>query len=177
MTILDNTAPHNPKMEIIGTDTLDEEESFAFQSTVFDNESKKLVIEKRDVKNKKGKSHSNMNLRNMHPSQISQIHRATGDALENSISGLEAKNVMLKERIKELEGALMPLPLFAIPLEMIRPTAPAAKLKGSTSLLTSARGYVENNIKRRMELITKAWEMSKIMVSFGTRAHAFHEYL
>jgi hypothetical protein len=28
-----------------------------------------------------------------------------------------------------------------------------------------------------MELITEAWEMSKSMVSFGTRAHAFHEYL
>jgi hypothetical protein len=51
------------------------------------------------------------------------------------------------------------------------------KLKGSTSLLTSARGYVEKNIKRRMELITESWEMSKSMVSFGTRAHAFHEYL
>jgi hypothetical protein len=36
---------------------------------------------------------------------------------------------------------------------------------------------VEKNIKKRMELITEAWEMSKNMVSFGTRAHAFHEYL
>jgi hypothetical protein len=36
---------------------------------------------------------------------------------------------------------------------------------------------VEKNIKRRMELITEAWEMSKSMVSFGTREHNFHEYL
>jgi hypothetical protein len=71
----------------------------------------------------------------------------------------------------------MSLPLFSTPLEMIRPTAPAAKLKGSTNLLTSARGYVEKNIKRRMELIIGAWEMSKSMVSFGTIAHVFHEYL
>jgi hypothetical protein len=28
-----------------------------------------------------------------------------------------------------------------------------------------------------MELITDAWYMSKNMVSFGMRAHAFHEYL
>jgi hypothetical protein len=28
-----------------------------------------------------------------------------------------------------------------------------------------------------MELITEAWEMSKSMVSFGTRACTFHEYL
>jgi len=71
----------------------------------------------------------------------------------------------------------MPLPLFATPLAMIGPTAPATKLKGLASLLTSSRGYAEKNIKRRMGLITEAWEMSKSMVSFGTRAHAFHEYL
>ena len=28
-----------------------------------------------------------------------------------------------------------------------------------------------------MELITESWEMSNNMVSFGTRVHAFHEYL
>jgi hypothetical protein len=28
-----------------------------------------------------------------------------------------------------------------------------------------------------MELIIEAWEMSKSMVSFGMRAHTFHEYL
>ena len=50
----------------------------------------------------------------------------------------------------------MPLPMFATPLAMIRPTAPTTKLKGSTSLLTSTRGYVEKNIKRRMKLITEA---------------------
>jgi hypothetical protein len=65
---LESTAPHNPGMEIIGIDTLDEEESFAFQSIVFYSESKKLIIEKKDVKNKKGKSHSEINLRNMRPS-------------------------------------------------------------------------------------------------------------
>jgi hypothetical protein len=59
---LESTAPHNPGMEIIGIDTLDEEESFAFQSVVFDSESKKLIIEKKDVKNKKGKSRSEINL-------------------------------------------------------------------------------------------------------------------
>ena len=67
--------------------------------------------------------------------------------------------------------------MLASPLAMIGPTTPAKKLKGSASLLTSARRYVEKNIKRRMELITEAWEMSKSMVSFGTRVHAFHEYL
>jgi hypothetical protein len=36
---------------------------------------------------------------------------------------------------------------------------------------------VEKNINKIMELIIEAWEMSNNMVSFGTRAHAFHEYL
>jgi hypothetical protein len=76
-----------------------------------------------------------------------------------------------------LEGALIPLPMLAIPLAMIEPTTPTKKLKGSASLLTSSRGYVENNIKKIMELIREAWEISKSMVSFGTRAHDFHEYL
>jgi hypothetical protein len=65
---LERNAPQNPQMEIIGTETFDEEESFAFQSAFFYNESKNLIIEKRDVKNKKGKYRSKINLRNMQPS-------------------------------------------------------------------------------------------------------------
>jgi hypothetical protein len=71
----------------------------------------------------------------------------------------------------------MPLPFLASPLEIVGPTLPAAKLKGSSSLLMSTRSYVENNIKKRMALITKSWEISKNMISFGLRVHAFHEYL
>jgi hypothetical protein len=65
---LNNTALHNPGMEILGIDILEEEESFSFQSVVFYRESKKLIIENRDVKNKKGTSHSEFNLHNMRPS-------------------------------------------------------------------------------------------------------------
>ena len=43
---LESTAPHNLGMEIIDINTLDEEESFSFQSDVFDNESTKMVIER-----------------------------------------------------------------------------------------------------------------------------------
>ena len=71
----------------------------------------------------------------------------------------------------------MPLPLFYTPLAMVRSTTLAPKLKRSSILLTSAQDYVEKNINTRMELITEAWEMSNNMVSFGTRAHASHEYL
>jgi hypothetical protein len=129
------------------------------------------------MKNKKGKPHSEVELRDMQPSRISKIHREIGDALDESIGGLEAENTKLKERIKELEDALMPLPLLSSPLTIVRPTTPIVKLKGSSSLLTSSRNYVEINIKKRMALITKAWETSKNIASFGSRAHAFHKYL
>jgi hypothetical protein len=164
-------------LEIVENETFNEEESFVFRSAVFDTESKKLIIEKSDVKNKKGKSCSKVNLRNMRPSQISRIHRAIDDALDDTMGGLEAENIKLKERINELEETLMPLPFLASPLEIFGPTMPAAKLKGSLSLLTSTRSYVENNIKKRMALIIEAWEISKNMISFGSRVHAFHEYL
>jgi hypothetical protein len=172
---LDNTDDQNPQMEIIGTETFDEEYYFSFQSVVFYIESKNLIIEKRDVNNKKGKYRLYINLWNMRPSQISQIHQESRDSMDNSIECLEAENVRLKERIKELEGDLMTLPMLATPLEMIGPTTPTEKLKGLESFLTSARGYVENNINKRMELIIESWEMSKSMVSFGTRSNVFHE--
>jgi hypothetical protein len=94
---LEKTAHQNPQMEIIESETFDEEESFVFQSVFFYSKSKNLIIEKRDVNNKKGKYHSEINLQNMRTSQISQIHRATGDALDNSIGCLEAENDRLKK--------------------------------------------------------------------------------
>jgi hypothetical protein len=57
---------HSSILEIVETEIFDEDESFLFQIVVFDSQSKSLIIEKRDVKNKKGKSHSDISLRNMH---------------------------------------------------------------------------------------------------------------
>jgi hypothetical protein len=62
---------HNSLMEIAKIKFFYEDESFIFQSIVFYSESKNLIIEKRDVINKKGKYHSNINLRNVQLSQIS----------------------------------------------------------------------------------------------------------
>jgi hypothetical protein len=71
----------------------------------------------------------------------------------------------------------MPLPILVSPLTMIKPTTPGIKLKGSSSLLTTVQNYVEKNIKKIISLIIEAWEVSKNIVSFGSRAHTFHEYL
>jgi hypothetical protein len=46
-----NTTHQNPSLEIIENETFNEEESFSFQSTIFDTESKKFITKKSDVKN------------------------------------------------------------------------------------------------------------------------------
>jgi hypothetical protein len=111
-------------LEFVANETFSEEESFSFQSVVFYKESKKLIVERSDQKNKKEKTRSEVDLKDMRPSQIYKIHRATKDALDDSIDGLEDENVKLKERIKELENALMLLPILESPLSMFKPTTP-----------------------------------------------------
>jgi hypothetical protein len=86
-------------VEIAETEIFDEDESFVFQSNVFDSQSKSMVIEKRDVTNMKGKSRTEINFREMQSSQISLFHQVTGDALHDSIGGIEAENARVKERL------------------------------------------------------------------------------
>jgi hypothetical protein len=71
---LGDAIQHSHPMDISDTENFDEDESFVFQSIVFDSQSKKLIIEKKDVKNKKGKSRSEVNLENMRSSQICRLH-------------------------------------------------------------------------------------------------------
>jgi len=168
---------HSSTMEIVETDIFYKDESFVFQSVVFYSKSKNLIIEKRDVTDKKGKSRLEINLRDMQSSQKSWLHQETTDALDDSIGGVEAENVILNDRIKELEEDLIPTPLFSIPLAKPVPSTPIAKLKGSSNLLTYCRGYLDKNINKIMELITESWETTKNISSFRTRAHALHEHL
>ena len=98
----------------------------------------------------------------------------TKDALHDSVGVIEAENARLKDQINELEEALFLMSLLGSPLEIVMPATPytpAANLKGSSNFLASCRGYVEKNINRRMELITKAWETSQNMDSVGSRTH------
>jgi hypothetical protein len=68
------------------------------------------------------------------------------------------ENARLKDIIKELEESLIPIPLLSSPLAITMSATHVAKLKGSSSLLTSCRGYVEKNIKKIMDLINQALE-------------------
>jgi hypothetical protein len=62
-----------------------------------------MVIEKRDVTNKKGKSRTKIDFRKMRSSQISLFHRITDDSLDDYIGGIEAENAILKDLVKEFE--------------------------------------------------------------------------
>jgi hypothetical protein len=59
------------------------------------------------------------------------------------------------------------------PLSMVKPTTPAIKLKGSSSLPTTVRSYVEKKIKKQMSLITEAWEVSKNKKKFWFKGTCF----
>ena len=83
-------------VDISDTEFFDIDESFVIQSAIFDSQSKSMVIEKRDVTNRKGKSRTEINFREMRPSQISLFHQVTNNALRDSIGGIEAENARVK---------------------------------------------------------------------------------
>jgi hypothetical protein len=164
-------------VEISNTDFFDIDESFVIQSAIFDSQSKSLVIEKRDVTNRKGKSRADINFSEMSPSQICQFHQGTGDILRDSIRGIEIENANMKQHLNEFEQAFLATPEFASPLEKIMPTTTAAKMKVSSTLLACSRALVDNNINKRMQLVTEAWETSQNLVSFGKKANGLLEQL
>ena len=90
-------------MEIPKTKIFYEDESFIFQSVIFDSQSKSMVIKKRDVTNMKGNYRTEINFRKMFPSQISLFHQVTDDALHDSIGGIEVENARVKECLNEFE--------------------------------------------------------------------------
>jgi hypothetical protein len=72
----------------------------------------------------------------------------------------KTKNAQLKERIKELEIALIPPPIFASLIAFMKPwktlddtPESSSKLKGASSLLTNVRHYIGKNIQKIMSLI------------------------
>jgi hypothetical protein len=120
-------------VEISETEIFYKDKSFIFQSVVFDSQSKSMVIQKRDVTNRKGKSRMEINFRKIQPSQISLFHQVTGDALHDSNGGIEAKNARVRERLNEFEQDFIATPEFSIPLAKNVPSTTAAKMKVSST--------------------------------------------
>jgi hypothetical protein len=67
------------------------------------------------------KWNSEIDLQGVRPSKVMQFHEATGEALKSSIDEIEQENQVLKEKIKELENALLLKPLFVEPIDTIQP--------------------------------------------------------
>jgi hypothetical protein len=141
-------------------------------------------------KNKKGKSWSTIDTKNMFPSKLSSIHRVTGDALDVSIINMEEENLRLNERVKELEATLMPPPV-AILATLVAMIQLGINLQGNpesnlrvkeiSSLIISIGHLVENNINKIMFIILDLWNLEKKNSSLelkiqNTKEH-FNAYL
>jgi hypothetical protein len=101
-----------------------------------------------------------------------------------SVDDMEAENIMLKERVKELESTLMPPPIFSTLVSTVQPWKSSDKtpesslrLKGTSSLLVAVRHYIGENIKKRMSLILETWDLASNFVSLGSKIQNFREYL
>jgi hypothetical protein len=163
-----------------------EEESLTLHRVVFNRNSRKLIIEKVNSKNKKihEKWNSELDFQGVPPSKVMEFHEATGEALKYSIGDLENENAILKEKVRELESALMPPPLFSSPITTIQPLKTledrpesSSRLKGMSSLLATIRKYVGDNIQKRISLILETWELATNSVSLGSRITHFRKYL
>jgi hypothetical protein len=65
-----------------------------------------LLIEKVNLKNKKvlKKWKSEIDFQGVKPSKVMEFHEATSEALKYSIDEIEKENLILKEKVKELEN-------------------------------------------------------------------------
>jgi hypothetical protein len=85
---------------------------------------------------------------------------------------------------RELEATLMPPPILASLVSMLHPgkglqenSESSSRVKGISSLITTTRHFVEQNIKQRRSLIIELWDMAKSFASLGLRIQNTEEYL
>jgi hypothetical protein len=138
------------------------------------------------MKNKKvfEKWKSQIDFQGVAPLKIMQFHEANRKALKQSIFYIDKENSFLKERIKELEKALIPKPLFVEPLNAIQPILTlrdvpkrSSKLRDSSSLLLVVRKYVEDGIHKIIYLTLEVWELAQNSTNFSTSIMHFREKL
>jgi hypothetical protein len=79
-----------------------EEESGTLNHATYNRETKKLIIEKVNTKNKKSSERwkSSIDYDGVAPQKILDFHGTTVDALKKSIDNMEERNSKLKRRIK-----------------------------------------------------------------------------
>jgi hypothetical protein len=152
-------------VDISDTEFFDIDEPFVIQSTNFDSQSKSMVIQKRDVTNR-------IDFSQMSPSKICSFHQVTGDVLHDSIGGMETDYAN-----NEFEQAFIATLEFFNRLAKIVPSTTAAKMKLSSTLLACSKSLVENNINKRMQLVTEVWETTQNLVSFEKKANDLLEHL
>jgi hypothetical protein len=97
---------------------------------------------------------------------------------------MENENLELKKRVKELEVAVVPTPLFPEPLSYVQPILELEeipesnmKYKGSSSLFRDVRKYVGDTIQKWVDIIQEIWELAQNIVIFSSRIENFKEYL
>jgi hypothetical protein len=100
-----------------------EEEPATLHHVAYNRETKKLLLEKFNMKDKKSSKRwkYSIELDGVAPSKIVDFHGATGDTLRQSIDKMERDNLELKKRVKDLEVAFVLAPLFPEPLSSMKP--------------------------------------------------------
>jgi len=90
----------------------------------------------------------------------------------------------LKEKIKELENALLPKPLFVEPIATIQPLntlehtlEPRSRIRGALKLLIAIRRYIGENIQKTITLIFEIWKLGTSSTILSSRITNFKEYL
>jgi hypothetical protein len=92
--------------------------------------------------------------------------------------------MILKEKVKGLENALHPRPLFVEPIVAIQPLynlegvpKTSSRLKISSRLLMTVIKYTRDQIHKMIALILEIWELATSSTALSTRVLHFKEYL
>lgn len=116
---------------------------------------------------------SEIEIRNVKPSDIMELHQATSEALAHTMDNQESEKTRLDHRIVELEAALSPCPLFTKPLAIVQSVeesqGQACKIDRVTRLLYGVRSLLVEGIKERKDLSFKAFVMLENVHKIGTR--------
>jgi hypothetical protein len=90
----------------------------------------------------------------------------------------------LKEKVKEIENALLSKPLFVDPIDTIQPLNTLEdtlesrfRIRSSSKLLIVITQYIRENIQKRIALIFEIWELGTSSTILSSRITNFKSYL